>query len=302
MQTLDKIADLRRDLDTARGQGLRIGLVPTMGFFHEGHVSLIEAAVHDCDFVVTTIFVNPLQFSVGEDLDAYPRDAEGDAALAAGAGCDLLFVPLPGEMYPSGSESVLTSVSLGPLAETMEGRSRPTHFAGVATVVTKLFFLIGECSAYFGEKDYQQLAVIRQMARDLSAPVNVVGCPVIREPDGLAMSTRNVYLSVEERDVAPVLNRALSHGAVMISDGERDAERVRTAMAALIDEAPVGTLDYVEVADPGTLEHQSVCSGESRLFGAVQFGRARLIDNISASDVSGDDDFTRKEVTAGNER
>ncbi len=287
MKHVETISKLRSVLSAARSEGKSVGLVPTMGFLHDGHVSLITAAAAECDLVVTTIFVNPLQFAEGEDLDAYPRDPEGDAAKAEAAGCDVLFVPANSEMYPAGREAVATTVSVDALSTTMEGGSRPTHFAGVATVVAKIFFIVGECRAYLGEKDYQQLAIIRRMAHDLSAPVAVVGCPVIREPDGLAMSSRNVYLSAEERAVAPVLNAALRHGANLIGSGETDAERVRSEMADLIQAAPLGELDYVEVVDPDTLQSQSVADPGSRLFGAIRFGRARLIDNIGASEGAG---------------
>ncbi|MGI9577353.1 MAG: pantoate--beta-alanine ligase, partial [Microthrixaceae bacterium] len=284
METLHHVDDLRRRLEAARSQRRTVGLVPTMGYLHVGHQALIEAATRDCDEVVTTIFVNPLQFAAGEDLDAYPRDIEGDSAKAASAGSDFLFVPEEAEMYPAGRDSVATSVSVPALASAMEGASRPTHFAGVCTVVAKLFNIAGPCRAYFGEKDYQQLAIIRTMAADLSFPVTVVGVATSRAPDGLALSSRNAYLSDAEREVAPVLNRALRIGAELIAAGESQADVVRAEMAATIERAPLGALDYVEVADPVTLESLQRCGMDARLFGAVQFGRARLIDNIAAAD------------------
>ena len=280
MDTVGRIEELREALAATRCAGLSVGLVPTMGYLHQGHVSLIERAREECDLVVTTIFVNPLQFAAGEDLEAYPRDPEGDAAKAADAGSDWLFTPELSEMYPEGRDAVATSVSVAALSSVMEGATRPTHFAGVCTVVAKLFNVVGPCRAYFGEKDYQQLAIVRQMVRDLSFPVEVVGCPVVREPDGLAMSSRNVYLSDEERRVAPVLHEALVAGASLISAGQSDASTVRDAMAAHIRSAPLGELDYVEVADERTLRPLEQAGRRARLLGAVRFGRARLIDNV----------------------
>jgi pantoate--beta-alanine ligase len=281
VEAVTGIEELRGRLTSARSGGAVVGLVPTMGYLHDGHLSLMAAAGGDCDVVVATIFVNPLQFAQGEDLGAYPRDPQGDSAKAAGAGAHLLFCPEPEEMYPEGAEAVATSVSVASLSSVMEGESRPTHFAGVCTVVAKLFNIVGPCKAYFGEKDYQQLAIIRRMALDLSFPVQVVGCPVVREPDGLAMSSRNVYLSAEEREVAPVLHDSLVLGARLIEGGERDASVVRGAMAEHIRSAPLGELDYVEVGDPTTLQPVEVATPDSRLFGALRFGRARLIDNVA---------------------
>ncbi|MFN8052823.1 MAG: pantoate--beta-alanine ligase [Acidimicrobiales bacterium] len=278
------IAELRAALDAARAGGAVVGLVPTMGYLHDGHESLMDRARSECDVVVATIFVNPLQFGAGEDLDAYPRDLAGDTARAERAGVDWLFTPTVAEMYP---EPVLTTVSVAGVSAGMEGASRPTHFDGVATVVAKLFNIAGACRAYFGEKDFQQLAVVRRMAADLSMPVEVIGCPTQRESDGLARSSRNVYLTEEERAAAPVLHRALSLGAAMIAGGETDADVVRAAMAAEIATQPLGTLDYVEVADSSTLAPQQRCDAGSRLLGAVRFGKARLIDNVGVGIVAG---------------
>jgi pantoate--beta-alanine ligase len=259
-------------------------LVPTMGYLHAGHGSLIERAAADHDVVVATIFVNPLQFAPTEDLSAYPRDPGGDAARAAAAGATHLFTPSEDEMYPDGRDGILTSVAVSALASVMEGASRPTHFAGVCTVVAKLFNIAGPCSAYFGEKDFQQLAILRRMAFDLSFPVDVVGCPVVREPDGLAMSSRNVYLTDDERVAAPVLHRALQAGAAAVRDGTGDAAAVRALMAEVIASAPEGELDYVDVVDADTLVPLDVAGPGARLFGAVRFGRARLIDNLAVDD------------------
>lgn len=279
LDVVTSITELRARTDAARAERLSVGLVPTMGFLHDGHASLMDRSVAETDLTVLTIFVNPLQFAPTEDLAAYPRDAAGDLARAAAAGAHVVFAPSVEEMYP---EPVLTTVSVAEVSAAMEGASRPTHFAGVATVVAKLFSIVGPCRAYFGEKDYQQVAVVRRMVRDLSLPIDVVACPTIREPDGLAKSSRNVYLTDEEREVAPVLHRALQRGADAIRSGERDAGVVRELMRSMIDAAPLGELDYVEVADVDTLERLDRCEPPVRLFGAVRFGRARLIDNVGA--------------------
>lgn len=284
LHTTGTIAGLRAYLTERRGHGAIIGLVPTMGYLHRGHLGLVERAASECDEVVTTIFVNPLQFAEGEDLEDYPRDPAGDAHKAEVAGTTVLFTPEPAEMYPDGADSVLTTVSVADLGVHMEGVSRPTHLAGVCTVVAKLFNIVGPCRAYFGEKDYQQLASVTAMARDLSFPVQVVGCPTAREPDGLAMSSRNAYLSPTERKVAPVLHQALCEGARAIAAGETDPVAIRALMAGLIDDTPLGELDYLEVVDPLTLSPVAVADTSCRLFGAVRFGRARLIDNIAVSD------------------
>jgi pantoate--beta-alanine ligase len=285
MDRVPTIAELRDRLDRVRAEGRTVGLVPTMGYLHDGHLSLARAAAADCDLVVMTIFVNPLQFAPTEDLATYPRDPEGDAAKAASAGVSVLFTPSLEEMYPHGRDAVLTGVAVPELSSVMEGVSRRTHFGGVCTVVAKLFNIVGPCRAYFGEKDYQQLAIVRRMSSDLSWPVQVVGCPIVREPDGLAMSSRNVYLTDDERAAAPVLHRALRLGAAAIRSGTTDADEVRTLMRAEIQTAAVGELDYVEVADPDTLEPLTLAHDRARLFVAVRFGRARLIDNLGVEQV-----------------
>jgi pantoate--beta-alanine ligase len=277
---VDTIAGLRERLDAARADGQRVGFVPTMGYLHAGHASLMAAARADTDVVVASIFVNPLQFGPAEDLDAYPRDLAGDSALAEAEGVDLLFVPSAAEMYPDGV--VRTTVSVAEVSAPLEGRARPAHFAGVATVVAKLFAIVGPCHAYFGEKDFQQVAVIRQMVRDLSIPVTVVACPTVRDPDGLARSSRNAYLTEAERDAAPVVHAALLVGRLAIDAGERDASRVRALMADLIAAEPLAELDYAEVVDAATLQVVDPLAGELRLLAAVRFGRARLIDNVGA--------------------
>ena len=278
--TVATIAELRRHLDAARAAGQRIGFVPTMGYLHEGHASLLRAARAETDVVVLSIFVNPLQFAPDEDLDAYPRDLTGDTALAEANGCDVVFAPSTREMYPA---PVLTTVSVREVSEPLEGRTRPTHFDGVATVVTKLFSIVGPCRAYFGEKDFQQLAVVRRLAADLSLPVQVVGCATVREPDGLAMSSRNAYLSATERGAAPVLHRALQAGLERLAAGERDAAAVRAAMAAVVEAEPLAELDYAEVVDAASFRVPEPLAGELRLLVAARVGPARLIDNVGAT-------------------
>jgi pantoate--beta-alanine ligase len=275
--TVATIAELRAALEGHRAAGRRVGFVPTMGYLHEGHASLMHAARAANDVVVSSIFVNPLQFGPSEDLSAYPRDLTSDTAMAERRGVDLLFVPTKEEMYP---EAIRTTVTVAGVSEPLEGTTRPTHFAGVATVVAKLFAIVGPCRAYFGEKDFQQLAVIRRMARDLSLPIEVVGCPTVREPDGLALSSRNAYLTPEERAAAPIVHRALQAGRVTVASGERDPAAVSAVMAELIEGEPLAELDYAEVVDAATFEVPDPLVGELRLLAAARFGRARLIDNV----------------------
>ncbi len=280
MKTLHAIAELRPLLEGERAAGRSVGLVPTMGYLHEGHLSLMRQARADTDVTVASIFVNPLQFGVGEDLDAYPRDLDRDGRLAEAAGVDLLFVPSADEMFP---QPVLTTVSVAQVSEPLEGTARPGHFAGVATVVAKLFAIVGPCRAYFGEKDFQQLAVVRRMARDLSLPVEVVGCPTARELDGLALSSRNSYLTAGEREAAPVVYRALRAGVAAILAGERDPTPVRALMGQIIEAEPLAQLDYAEVVDADSFRIPEPLAGNLRLLAAVRFGGARLIDNVGVT-------------------
>jgi pantoate--beta-alanine ligase len=272
---------LREGCEEARRKELAVGFVPTMGFLHEGHLSLARRAREECDFAVMSIFVNPLQFGPAEDLAAYPRDLDRDTGLADEAGMDLLFIPEQGEMYPEGRPIV--TVDPGPLGRRLEGASRPGHFRGVCTVVAKLFGLVGACRAYFGEKDAQQLAVIRRMAADLDMPVEVIGCPTVREADGLAISSRNIYLSSEERDAALSLSRALFEAVAMVEDGERDANELGTRMRARIEAEPLAALDYAAVVDDRTFEEVDRIAGPSRALVAARMGKARLIDNAMLS-------------------
>jgi len=271
------IAELRAELDGARARGATVGFVPTMGALHAGHRSLVERAVADCDVVAVSIFVNPLQFGPSEDLDAYPRTLDADVAMVAEVGAAVAFAPPVAEMYP---RPALTRVRVEGVSEPLEGASRPGHFDGVATVVAKLFHLAGPCRAYFGEKDWQQLAVIRRMAEDLNFPVEVVGCPTVREPDGLALSSRNAYLTAEERAAAPVVAKALREGAALVEAGERSPAAVRDLMRRTIEAEPLARLDYAEIVDAATLQPVDPLEGELRLLAAVRFGRARLIDNL----------------------
>ncbi|WP_208027595.1 pantoate--beta-alanine ligase [Rhabdothermincola sediminis] len=277
MEVHETIASIRQSLLEQHQAGRSVGFVPTMGYLHDGHLSLMARSRAECDVTVVSIFVNPLQFAPNEDLSTYPRDLDRDLASCRTIGVDAVFAPDVNEMYP---EQMLTSVSVAELGSTMEGAARPAHFTGVATVVTKLFNIVGPCRAYFGEKDYQQLAIVRKMARDLDQPVTVVGCPIVREPDGLAMSSRNVYLDEDERAAAPVLHRALQAGAATILAGERSAPAVRHLMAGIVEAEPLAQLDYAEVVDAATLRPVDPLAGPVRLLVAARFGRTRLLDNL----------------------
>jgi pantoate--beta-alanine ligase len=250
-----------------------------MGYLHDGHRSLMRRAASENATTLASVFVNPLQFAPTEDLDRYPRDLERDVEMADAEGIDYVFAPDQREMYP---EPIMTTVTVAGVSAPLEGASRPTHFAGVATVVTKLFSIVRPSRAYFGEKDFQQLAVVRKMVRDLSLPVEVVGCPTVREHDGLAMSSRNVNLTADARRAAPTLYRALQAGKRAIDEGERDADAVRATMRSLIDREPLIELDYAEVVDANTFETPAPLSGTLRLLVAARLPHARLIDNIGA--------------------
>jgi len=267
MDVLDRGDQLRKEFDGARASGRTVGLVPTMGALHEGHASLIRRSAADCGVTAVTVFVNPLQFSPSEDLDSYPADLAVDIGVATAAGAGLLFAPMVDEMYPAGPPGVSVHVAG---VDVLEGTSRPGHFDGVATVVAKLFNLAGPCRAYFGEKDWQQLGVVRRLATDLSFPVEVVGCPTVREADGLACSSRNVRLSPEERVAAAVIYRALSTAATAVAAGECDPAVVRRLMVNIVAKEPLATLDYAEVLP-------------DRLLVAARFGNVRLIDNMGAT-------------------
>ncbi len=264
--------------EAARAKDGTVGFVPTMGAFHEGHLSLIRRARADRDFLVVSIFVNPLQFGDPADLAAYPRDEERDLELARELGVDVVFAPPVEEMYPAGKPEA--TVDPGLVAERLEGASRPGHFRGVATVLAKLFHAVGPSAAYFGEKDAQQNAVVRRVVADLSFPIEVVVCPTVREPDGLAMSSRNARLSPEQREAAGCLFLALSVAAELARSGERDAAHLVAAMAREIGATPQARLDYAAVVDGDTFEELRTVDRTARAVVAARFGDVRLIDNL----------------------
>jgi pantoate--beta-alanine ligase len=277
MQIVHTKQDVRDAVAAARAEGESIGLVPTMGALHEGHLSLVRGAVDGCDFVVVTIFVNPTQFGPGEDLDSYPRDLGGDAAKVEALGADMLFAPTTGEMY---AEDACTTVSVSDLTEGLCGAHRPGHFDGVTTIVTKLLNIVQPDRAYFGRKDFQQLQVIRRMVRDLDMPVTVVGMPTVREEDGLALSSRNNYLSERERIAAPKLQQALMAGAEAARQGATGAE-VERIVAAEIGDEPLFDLQYVKAVDPETLQAMDDRTGPMVIAAAAYLGETRLIDNVA---------------------
>jgi pantoate--beta-alanine ligase len=254
-----------------------VGLVPTMGYLHEGHLSLVRQAAGECASVVVSIFVNPSQFGPAEDLSKYPRDLQRDLELLASVNVNLVWTPTPEGMYPPGYQ---TWVTLDEIVQPLEGSLRPGHFKGVATVVSKLFNAVQPHKAYFGQKDAQQAAVIKRMSRDLDFPVEVVICPIVREADGLAMSSRNVYLSAEERQAATVLSRALTSARKAYEEGERNADRLRQLMTEVINSEPLARLQYVSCADNETLLELDQLTGRTLLSMAVFLGRTRLIDNL----------------------
>jgi len=274
MKTVSSLSDLRAARLSLNGT---VGLVPTMGFLHEGHLSLMRRAKLECESVVVSIFVNPTQFGVNEDLSKYPRDLERDLSLIEPLGVDLVWNPTPEIMYPTGYQ---TWVEVDAMTRPLEGAMRPTHFKGVTTVVAKLFNAVQPHKAYFGQKDAQQAAVIRQMARDLNFPIEIVVCPIVREADGLAMSSRNVYLDEAHRKAATVLFRSLSAAKEMYENGERDAETLRRKMKEVIEREPLAQLQYVSCADYDTLEELGTVKGKSLLSMAVMMGKTRLIDNF----------------------
>ena len=279
MDILTETKHLQNRLDDLRNSQMSIGLVPTMGYLHDGHLSLIRKARSENDAVVTTIFVNPLQFAETEDLDTYPTDIEKDTFLASEAGTDLLFTPTNEEMFCDG---VLTTVSVQEISTVLEGASRPTHFSGVATIVAKLFNIVGVCSAYFGEKDWQQIQVIKRMAQDLSYRVEIKGCPIIREKDGLAMSSRNVYLTKEQRKQASQIPESLLKAHEKIKDGERQSSVIKKIISERLNRSSAIDIDYVELVNGENLSITDQVDEETRVLVAVRIGAARLIDNMNA--------------------
>jgi pantoate--beta-alanine ligase len=282
MRVLRSASEFSSNLEDARVAGLSVGLVPTMGALHEGHRSLVERAHRECGFVAVTIFVNPLQFNDKGDLDAYPRTLEADLLVLSEAGADVVLVPGVEEMYPDHPADPATTVHVGVVTDKLEGAARPGHFDGVATVVTKLFCMAGRCRAYFGEKDFQQVAVVSRLARDLLLPVEVVACATVREPDGLALSSRNARLSTADRKRALVISLALFAGAAQVSAGEDDPESVRSTMSSVLATEPEVLPEYVAVVDPLDLSEPDRLDGEVRLLIAARVGQVRLIDNVAA--------------------
>ena len=278
MQVITAVAAMQAWSRAAREAGKRTGLVPTMGALHRGHLSLIDRARAECGAAVVSIYVNPLQFGPSEDFRAYPRDREKDTALAGAAGCDVLFVPEDGEIHPPGHR---TFVEVQGMQDVLCGRSRPGHFRGVATVVAKLLTIVRPDAAFFGEKDAQQVRIIRRMARDLHLGVPIVSCPIVREEDGLALSSRNAYLTPGERAAAPVLFRALGAAAGRARAGETDAARLVALVRDAVAREPLARLDYAEAVDGETLEPVTNARPGTLLAVAAWFGRARLIDNIT---------------------
>lgn len=277
MQVIDSAKDMQREAARLRAAGRVVGFVPTMGYLHEGHLSLMRIARERSDVLVVSIFVNPTQFRPGEDFDAYPRDYERDARLLQDVGCDILFYPNAAEMYPDGYRTYVIVERLG---DVLEGAARPGFFRGVATVVTKLFNIVQPHLAIFGQKDVQQAAVIQRMVQDLNLPVEIVVGPIIREQDGLAMSSRNAYLSPEERRDATVLYKALTRAREAVAAGERDVETIIASMEAMIGQAASARVDYIAVVNPQTFEPVAQIDRQVLALLAVFIGSTRLIDNM----------------------
>ena len=281
MKIATTVAEVREIVKGWRAAGETVGLVPTMGFLHAGHQSLIAASVKSNDRTVVSVFVNPTQFGPNEDLESYPRDLNRDAELCESTGADLIFHPEPSEMYPDGFVSF---VDMNGLTNHLCGLSRPVHFRGVCTVVSKLFNIVQPDHAYFGQKDAQQLAVVKRMVKDLNMPLEIVGCPIVREEDGLAMSSRNTYMNAEERQAALILSKSIRLGEQMVKDGERDAEVIRKAMVELIESEPMAEIDYVELVDNLTMESLETLKGDILCAIAVKINnKVRLIDNFIAT-------------------
>lgn len=277
MRLIDKISDMKAIIRSNKSMGKTIGFVPTMGYLHEGHLSLAKRSVQENDLTVMSIFVNPTQFGPNEDFDKYPRDLERDLTLAEAAGVDVVFAPSVGEMYPDGYK---TYVNVEDITEVLCGRSRPGHFRGVTTVVNKLFNIVEPNKAYFGQKDAQQVIVIKKMVRDLNMNLEVITCPIVREPDGLAMSSRNVYLNAEERKAAVILSKSLFEAEELIKKGEKSRKRIVEYIESAIKTEKLAEIDYVEVVSADNLEIMEELKGSILIALAVRFGKTRLIDNV----------------------
>ena len=280
MQVIKQIEQLKQVVRDVKRQGKTVGLVPTMGYLHEGHLTLMRRARKEQGLVIATLFVNPLQFGPQEDYADYPRDLARDCELAESTGIDVLFAPAVDEMYPAGNGKTLTFVDVEKITASLCGASRPGHFRGVATVVTKLFNIAEADVAYFGQKDAQQVAVIRRMAEDLNMNVKIVAVPIVRESDGLAMSSRNKYLDSAQRQAALVLSRSLERAASLLAAGERDSSLIVATVRDLISQEPLAEIDYVSLVDPLTMEALDRVETRVLLALAVKFGKTRLIDNM----------------------
>lgn len=277
MQVVSTIKEVRDQVKAWKKEGASIGFVPTMGYLHEGHGSLITRARNENDKVVVSIFVNPMQFGPGEDLESYPRDLEKDSAYCESLGADLIFHPEPSEMY---TEGFCSYVDMSVLTEELCGLSRPVHFRGVCTVVSKLFHIVAPDRAYFGQKDAQQLAIIKRMVEDLNMDLEVIGCPIVREEDGLAKSSRNTYLSAEERQAALVLSKAVKLGQELVAGGETDARKLVAEMSTFIEKEPMARIDYVKAVDGLIMQQLDNVKKPMLVAMAVYIGKTRLIDNF----------------------
>ena len=275
---INKVQYIRETVKEWKRQGLRVGFVPTMGYLHEGHKSLIKKASKENDKVVVSIFVNPTQFGVNEDLDSYPKDLKRDSEICQRAGANVIFNPDASEMY---FDNATTFVNMNGLTGELCGKSRPVHFQGVCTVVSKLFNIVTPDRAYFGEKDAQQLAVIKRMVRDLNIDVEIIGCPIVREDDGLAKSSRNSYLSDDERIAATVLNKSMISAKNLIENGERNSEEIKNHINSIIETERLAKVDYIEVVDSLSIEKVDVIDKSVLVAIAVYIGKTRLIDNFT---------------------
>lgn len=274
MKIIKTISEVKKERRNLKGT---VGLFPTLGYLHEGHLSLVRQSVQENNFTISSIFVNPTQFGPSEDFDSYPRDYDRDLAMLEEEGVEFVFMPSTLEMYPEGYD---TWVDIEKITSKLEGSSRPTHFRGVTTVVAKLFNILEPTRAYFGQKDAQQLAVIKKMVKDLDMNLDVIACPTIREPDGLAMSSRNSYLKPDERKAATVLYQSLKLAEKLYAEGERDATKIRRDMTALIQQQPAANIDYVSIADNETLDEVDEITRPALVSLAVKIGKPRLIDNL----------------------
>lgn len=278
MKVFDNIREMQMWCKHCKQEGKSIGLVPTMGYLHKGHLALVREARKSCDIVVVSIFVNPIQFGQGEDFADYPRDLKHDIDLLESEKTDAVFAPTAEEMYPSGYNTFVEV--LGDITGKMCGASRPGHFRGVTTVVSKLFNICQPDQAFFGQKDAQQVSVVEKMVRELNFPLEIVRVPIVRESDGLALSSRNVYLNAVEKEQALVLNQALQLARQMIEEGERDVETIKTRMAAFIKKMPLADIDYIEIVNQSNLSHLDVIDQKVLVALAVRIGKTRLIDNL----------------------